>query len=147
MPDKKGRFSPQEQRFIGLYVESGNGAYAAEKAGYSQAAAAATKNLQKPAVVAEVQKLQRERLVNEALPLAINRLIGQLQDKNVVGAPLNKAIELTLKYGGAVADEAQGKEPHEMSGEELARAIDTLERAAMAKAKPVEAVPEPSILD
>jgi phage terminase small subunit len=147
MPDKLGRINKQESVFIERYAATGDARYAAEKAGYKSPAARASENLAKPMVVAEVQKLQRARLANEALPLAVDRLVGQLKDKNVVGAPLNKAIELTLKYGGAVADEAQGKEPHEMSGEELARAIDTLERAAMAKAKPIEATVEPSILD
>jgi hypothetical protein len=140
-----GRTTTQERIFVKTYVETQNGVIAAEKAGYAQPATSASKNLAKPALLAEIQRQQSERLINEVLPLAVGRHVALLKDPNTVGASLNKAIELAYKYGLAKADAADGREPHEMTAAELAKAIDTLENVAAQRAKLVE--PEPGVLD
>ncbi len=140
MPSKSGKLSPQERAFAGVYAETGDRVYSATKAGYGSPAVRASEVLARPGVVEFIHEKQIARIRNEVLPLAVGRHVALLQDKNVTGQVLNRAIEMAYKYGlGGDAGAAQ-KEPHEMTPHELARAIEVLERAASDQAKPVEVV-------
>ncbi len=54
MPDKKGRKTPQEERWIAHMAATGDPLYAAHKAGYSTPRTAASHNMHKPDLLAAV---------------------------------------------------------------------------------------------
>lgn len=137
MPDQTGRFTRQERAFADAFATTGDRAYSASKAGLVQPATAASKMLARDAVQAEIVRIQTQRLVEDALPAAINCLISIItSDKAPAGARV-QAAKVVMDRTLGVDDARQGKEPHEMSGEELARAIGELERIASERAKPV----------
>lgn len=141
MPDQKGRFTPQERAFAEAYAATEDRAYSAAKAGLVQPATAASKMLARETVQAEIARIQVERLFNEALPAAVDCLVSIIRsDKAPAGARVQAAKVVMDRTLGAT-DAANGKAPHEMSGEELARAIAELERVASDRAKPVNAAP------
>ena len=87
--------------------------------------------------MAEILKEQRRAIVQDILPLAVKRHIAILSDEKFTGQALNRAIELAYKYGLGDGTDANTKQPHEMTPEELARAIEALKRAASDQAKPI----------
>jgi len=143
MPDQTGRLGRQERTFATHYAATGDKTYAATKAGYSQPAVGAHRALSRPAVLAEITRQQTERLVSEALPAAVKCLVDIItNDKAPAGARV-QAAKVVMDRTLGVDDGRNGKEPHEMTGEELANAIAELERIAASQAKVIEAVPEP----
>lgn len=147
MPIKGGRLTPKERAFAKHYAATGNQSFAAAKAGYAVPVQAGSELLSRPAVAAEAQRISLERLQNEVLPLAIERHLKLLTDKNTNGPALSKAIELAYKYGLSGENAAKDKQPHEMTGEELAEAIAALKRAAADRAKPVIDVEPNSVFE
>lgn len=142
MPDQTGRLGRQERTFAAAFAVTGDKTYAATKAGYSQPAVGAHRALSRPAVLAEIAKQQQERLFSDVLPAAIQCLSDIItNDKAPAGARV-QAAKVVLDRTLGVDDPRQGKEPHEMTGEELARAIAELERIASDRAKPVAAIEE-----
>lgn len=137
MPKKGGKLTPQERTFARHLAATGNQTEAARKAGYAHPAVAGSTVAARPLVAAEAQKISMARLQNEVLPLAIERHLAILADKKANGPTLTKAIELAYKYGFSGDNAARDKQPHEMTGEELAEAIAALKRAAADKAKPI----------
>ncbi|MCW4115657.1 hypothetical protein NPA31_011850 [Aurantimonas sp. MSK8Z-1] len=128
MPDKKGRFTPREQAFVAAWVPSGDPVYAAEKAGYAHPRQAASQNANNPAIAEEYRRRVQHEMSCEVLPLAVRRHKDILNDKKAPYGALNKAIELVYRFTlGAVGDEAAVKELHQLTGEELHRAIAQLE--------------------
>ena len=95
--------------------------------------------LQRPSVQAEILRVQQERLTNDLLPLAVRCVEEILTNaKAPAGARIQAAklvFDRTLGVQGALGD----KEPHEMSGSELADAIAKLEAMAAARARPIDA--------
>lgn len=149
MPVKGGTTTPQERKFIERYALHGDAQKASIESGYRQASTG-YKVLQRPAVNAEIVKAQQERLNNHLLPLAINALERLLTDKKTPAGAVVQASKLVLDktLGG---DNPEGKAPHEMTGDELQRALDRLRQEAAARAKPVidaqPAQPSHNILD
>ena len=137
MPKKGGKLTPQERSFAKHYASTGDATFSAKKAGYGTPTSRGSELLQRPAVAAEAQRISLARLQNEVLPLAIERHLSLLTDKKTNGPALSKAIELAYKYGFNSDSVAKDKQPHEMTGEELAEAIAALRRAAADKAKPI----------
>jgi phage terminase small subunit len=133
----------QQERFSSIYAATGDAQYSASVARYAKPSAAASRELQKPHVQAEIARIQTQRLFAEALPAAVGCLIEIITSpKAPAGARVQAAkvvMDRTLGTDGA----GQAKEPHEMTAEELAKAIDELERMASARAKPIE--PEPDV--
>lgn len=119
------------------YAATGHAQYAATQAGYARPSAAASQALARPAIQAAIREEQAARLNNELLPLAVRAIERLLLDpKTPAGATVQAAklvMDRTLGDTGA----AGGKEPHEMTGEELARALDRLRREAADRAKPM----------
>ena len=70
MPLKNGHLTPQERVFADAYAQTGDGTYAATKAGYRHPPQNAAKLLQRPAVAAAVTEQAQAVLENEILPLA-----------------------------------------------------------------------------
>lgn len=161
MGNQRVRLNPQQRAFASNYAVTGDPVYSATKAGYNKSPAPrASQNLALPHVQAEIARIQSEKLFNEALPAAVNCLISIISsDKAPAGARV-QAAKVVLDRTLGAEDAGKGKEPHEMTPEELATAISALERAAADKAKPVkpnkadvadiedaEIVPEGSIFD
>ncbi|MGF7008124.1 hypothetical protein [Aminobacter sp. BE322] len=119
------------------YATTGNKAFARHQAGMSAISGNADKALQRPAVQAEIARVQLERLFNEALPAAVSTIVSILNnDKAPAGARVQASKVVFDRTLGR--DEAfKGKDPHEMTPDELAKAIDELKRLAADKAKPV----------
>lgn len=146
MPDQKGRFGSQEKAFVTAYAMTGDKAGAARAAGYSQPSRDAGRVLARPEIHAEIARIQTQRLFEEALPAAVNCLVSIItSDKAPAGARVQAAKVVMDRTIGA-GDVANGKQAHEMTGEELARAIAELERIASDRAKVVNADPAPDIM-
>lgn len=137
MPIKGGKLTPQERTFAKHLGATGDKTYAATKAGYSVPGVQGFQVAARPAVAEEAQRQALARLHNEVLPLAVERHLALLTDKRTKGPTLTKAIDLAYKYGLNAEHAAKSKEPHEMSAEELATAIDALKRAAADRARPI----------
>ena len=142
MPLKDGTMTPAETKIAHVMAATSDRSLAQRAAGVSQPAV--SRALQRPAVQAEIARLQVERLFNEALPAAVECLIGLIRnDKAPAGARVQAAKVVMDRTLGA-QDGAAGKEVHEMTGEEIARAIDELQRMASDRAKPIlDAEPNP----
>lgn len=147
MPIKGGKLTPMERSFAKHYAATGDATHSARKAGYGTPASRASELLARPAVAAEAQRISLARLQNEVLPLAIERHLKLLTDQKIAGPALSKAIELAYKYGFNSDKAGTDKQPHEMTGEELAEAIAALRRAAADRAKPIIEVEANSVFD
>ncbi|MEF2549276.1 hypothetical protein VQ045_19170 [Aurantimonas sp. E1-2-R+4] len=135
MPDKTGRFSRRETMFTERFAATGDAVYAAEKAGYSSPRQAASQNANNPAIAAECRRLVADQLATETLPAASRRHLALLNDETVTGQVLIRAIDLAYRYGLASPDGAEGKELHEMTGEELQRALHRLRQEASERSR------------
>lgn len=147
MPDKKGRLNGSEQVFAKVYADTGNATLAAKEAGYAHPRMAGSRNLSRPGVQAEIVRQQVSRLTSEALPAAVNCLISIVTNENAPAGARVQASKVILDRTVDTKDAADSKEPHEMTGDELADAIAKLERQAAdftreaaERAKPVEAI-------
>jgi phage terminase small subunit len=150
VPLKNGKTTPQERIFAERYAATGDRDYAARKAGYKAPSVSAAQNLARPAIQAEIARVQTAKLFQDALPAAVECLVSLVKSSTApAGARVQAAkviLDRTLGADGA----REGKEPHEMSAEELAQAIERLKREAAERAKPavleLEAleVPEPA---
>jgi hypothetical protein len=142
--------------FSEKYAATGDAAFAGAKAGYgsNQAAWAA---MQRPAVQEEIRRAQVERLFQEALPLAVKTLCDIMGDERQPAGARVQASKIALDRTLGDPDQAQAKQAHEMSPEELAKAIGeaklraaALEHVAADRAKPVidhETGEQPGIFD
>lgn len=136
MPRKNGNMTRQERAIAGAFAETGSQKAAAQIAGLSQPGASLA--LQRPAVQAEILRIQQERLTNDLLPLAVRAVEDILRsDKAPAGARI-QAAKLVFDRTLGAQDALGGKEPHEMTGSELADAIAKLEAMAASKARPIE---------
>jgi hypothetical protein len=151
MPIKGGKLTPQERLFAKHYAESGSGVFAAEKAGYAQSGASASKNLAKPAVVEEARRIALDFMAREIIPAATKRHLKILQDDNTPPGAHNKAIEIAYKYGLVDRAEISDKAPSELSAAEISVQLAGLEavkqrllREASDRANPII---EASVLD
>ena len=137
MPLKTGALTPQEVKFVEALAETGDAKYAFKTAGYKGA-----RNLsfvmKRPAIQAAVIETQRARLANEALPAAVACILEIIRNPKAPAAARVQAAKLTFDRVLPSQVDSGGKEPHEMTPEELAAAIDKLEAIAADKAKPIE---------
>lgn len=121
-----------ERTFAKYAARTGDNVYAATKAGYVQPGTMGAIQAHKPAVQAEIARQQLEILWGEGLPLAVSTHLALLRNESTpAGARVQAAklmYDLTInKRDGAGSDKA----PHEMTPEELAKAIaDAKLRAA-----------------
>jgi phage terminase small subunit len=137
MPIKSGALTPQELKFVETLASSGDPAYAFKAAGYKGA-----RNLsvvmKRPAIQAAVIESQRTRLVNEALPAAVACILEIIRNPKAPAAARVQAAKLTFDRVLPAHSDGSTKEPHEMTPEELAQAIDKLESIAAGKARQIE---------
>jgi len=137
MPLKNGHMTPSERAFTQNYAKTGDQAYSAAQAGYGSPHMRGSQLLQKPAIQAEIARQQQEILFREALPAAVNCLISIVKDARAAAGARVQASKVILDRTLGHDDATGGKEPHEMTPEELAKAIDNLERIAAEKARPI----------
>lgn len=136
MPLKNGRLTPRERALVPAFVATGSVKAAAKAAGYANADAAGHA-LARPAIRGEVVRQQLERLENDILPLAVDALKSLLTDKAVPHGARATAVKIALDRVLGSKDAGQGKEPHEMTADELAQEIDRLRSIKADKARPV----------
>lgn len=137
MPDKKGRQTHQERALIDVFVATGDKLQAGKAAGYAFPLQGASKALARPAIAAEVARIQLDRIQNELLPLAVDVHMWLLTEKAVGAGAKVQAVKLAYDRAFGSQDAAGGKQPHEMTGAELASEIEKLKRRASDLAKPI----------
>lgn len=140
MPDKTGRFTAKENAFMDHYVRTGDEDYAADKARYGSPSVRGSQLLAKAAIQSEIRARQTERLWGDVLPLAIGELERGLREPTTPWGAKSALIKLAMDRTLGAGDAAEGKQPHEMTPDELARAIEQLKREASDRAKPIEVV-------
>ncbi len=143
MPLQTGALTLQEKKFVEAMASSGDAAYAFKTAGYKGARNLSVV-LKRPAIQKAVIELQQARLVNEALPAAVSCILDIIRNPKAPAAARVQAAKLTFDRVLPSHAEAGAKEPHEMTPEELAAAIDKLESIAAGKAKQIEHVTQPA---
>lgn len=136
------RLNKQQQVFVERYVATGDGKYAAEKAGYASPAPRASQNLANPAVQAEIRRRELARLFQEALPAAVQCLISVMTDAKAPAGARVSASKVVLDRTIGEPDSGDTKEPHEMTSEELAARIKQLEDVAASRATLVDMQPQ-----
>jgi len=143
MPQKQARLTPKQSMFARRLAQGQSLSDASKLAGYSNHVGGVHAS-QAPHVQAEIARIQTERLFNEVLPLAIQVHIDVLTNPATPAGARVAAVKLA--YDRTLGGDATGndKQPHEMSAEELARAIDdarlraaALESVKADRAKPV----------
>jgi hypothetical protein len=137
MPRKGGKLTAGERSIAQSYAVTGDKAFAAVKAGLSVRAGTVDKALQRPAVQAEIARIQQEKLFNDVLPLAVAVHEAILRDPKAPAGARVQAVKLAYDRTLGRDEAFKGKDPHEMTPDELAKAIDELKRAAADKARPV----------
>lgn len=132
------RLTPNESIFAARFAATGDKLYAAEKAGYAQPSNGAHRALARVEVNAEIARIQTNMLFQTLLPLAVTCLAEIIGNAKAPAGARVQAAKLVLDRTLGADDAKQGKEPHEMTGEELANAIAQLERIASEKARPID---------
>lgn len=147
MPDKKGRLTPQERKFIEGMVKTGDKVYSATVAGYKSPQIVGHLVAAKPAIKAEIMAAQTAILVEEGLPLAVRVHVELLQDVKTPANAKVQAVKLMYDRTLGTDNQADRREPHEMSSDELAREIDRLKREVSDRAKPAMIEQDPGLFD
>lgn len=137
MPDKKGRFTVQEAAWTKHMARTGDAVYAASKAGYAAPYTSAGQLQKRPDVMADV-RAETTRILVRAGVIAAERLASIVADPTSKNSDAIAAAKVILPQ--ALGQAADGKQPHEMTGDELQRAIDQLRREAGDRAKLIDAV-------
>jgi hypothetical protein len=137
MPRKGGKLTRTEGAMAEAFAMTGNKRFTAYAAGVSENSNAVGKALQRPAVQAEIARIQQERLFSEALPAAVQCLISIATDPKAAAGARVQASKVILDRTLGIDEAMKGKEPHEMTPDELAKAIEQLQRLASDKARPI----------
>jgi len=141
MPLKNGRLTNNEHLIAREYAATGDVNETARRTGVH--VRNVYRAIANPAILAETLRIEMARLTGESLILAVNRVNKILRDdKAPAGAQVSAAkLIFDRVFGERAGDLA--KEPHEMSADELGRAIQELQRRASEKAKTVVIDNEP----
>ena len=142
MPRKDGQMTYKEQRIAEVMAETGNRKFAAFVTNTPYGSGQVDKIVNKPAVQEEIRRQQVAKLFQEALPAAVTCLVSIMTDAKASAGARVQASKVVLDRTLGDKDEGQRKEPHEMSAEEIAKAIDELERVAFERAKSVDSAQE-----
>jgi phage terminase small subunit len=137
MPRKGERWTASERVFVNNMAKTGDKTYSATKAGYKQPHVVGHIVAAKPAIQAEIARQQQEILFREALPAAVKCLIDIATDVKAAAGARVQASKVILDRTLGASEAMGGKEAHEMTAEEIAKAIEQLQRVAADRAKPV----------
>lgn len=135
MPLKTGEMTKGETAFLAAYVELGDRAKAERRAGI--AAGTGWRILARPAIQAQLVERQVTRVTSELLPLALDTLKEIMSNARAPAAARVQAAKIVVDRGLPAGEDGRTKELHEMTPDELAQAIATLEGQAAALARPV----------
>lgn len=124
MPLKNERLTARERIFAKHYAVTGDHVYAATKAGYAVPASGGSQNLQKPLVQKDVRRQQMARLQDVLVPLALDHAEDVLSDPERPDREKTLVMKAVLDQAHKLKNESAELEPHELSGEELARRAD-----------------------
>ena len=137
MPYKDGLLTPKESAFAEAFAKYGRIAEAEAEAGIAKNYG--YKLIARPEVLVEIRNREQAKLVAEALPEAIDTLLKVMRSDKSPAAARVAAAKVVLDRTLGVAEGGAVKEPHEMTPDELAQAINTMEAHAAALATPVSA--------
>lgn len=150
MPRRGDKITPQERDWAKALARHGHPVRAAIDAGYKHPDRMALKLQNRESVVQLARDMTKHTMHTELIGLALDTLKDLLRNpKTPANARFNAAKYVTDKVWPTGVD-GQPKDPHEMSAEELATAIDKFEQAAMAKAREIDGeqpAPRPSESD
>lgn len=148
MPYKNGRLTPMERGVAHHMALTGSAEATAVKLGASAGGVRAA--ALRPAVQQEIARKHQEMLFQDILPLAVAAHKRILTDPKAPAGAVVQAVKLAYDRTLGSEEAGVGKEPHEMTPEELGEAIATLSRIAADRARPVvtlEANEEAGIFD
>ena len=138
------RLTRREANFANHMAASGDPQVSAAQAGYAHPRHSGYEIAKRPDVQAEIRRVQMERLFSEVLPLAVNVHLAILNDDKTPAGARVQAVKLAYDRTLGDANAAENKQAHEMSPDELAKAIAdaklraaALEHVAADRAKPV----------
>jgi phage terminase small subunit len=137
MAKNSERITPQQRAFIDAYVKNPDVMKAQEVAGYAPGSNGGYKALAKPAVHAEIVQRQLARLHNEVLPLAVQTHIDMLIDAKTPAGAKAQLVKLAYDRALGAQDVGANKAPHEMTADEIAKALLDLQREASNRATPI----------
>lgn len=148
MPDKTGRFTPKERVFVAAMARTNDATYAATKAGYSQPVVQGAQMMAKEAIAGATREVVRRFLYEEAGSIGVGVLVELATNPKVAdGVRRGAAVDLTKLSGIAITEADDGKELHEMTGQELdaarrklARRTQAVDSALAEQAKVIEHV-------
>ncbi len=125
-----------ERQFAAAYAQLGSVTEAAKKAGYANHTGGVNA-LKRQDVNAEIARIQAERLFNEVLPLAVQVHIDLLTSPTTPAGAKVQAVKLAYDRTLGSDQASTGKEPHEMTPQELQKALDDarLKAAALESVK------------
>lgn len=130
MPRRGGRLTYMEEQFAEHYARTGDATYAATKAGYSTPRSRGSENAHDPAIIARVSQLRRAKLASASLE-AVDVLVEGMRDTKAPRQARNNAAATILKYAAHDDGASETKDPHEMTPDELGKALlDAKLRAA-----------------
>lgn len=132
------KLTDRQISFAHHYAVTGDRRYAVEKAGLKGKWEVEAARLRRdPRVLAEIAAEQETRLFSEALPAAVACLVEIITNKSAAAGARVQAAKVVFDRTFGKGEDGREKQPHEMTGEELAAAIGRLEEQAAAKAKPI----------
>ena len=140
MPRKSGKATARERVFVDTMAASGDPVYSAHKAGYASPASAAVQLPQRPAIAAAIKAKEHARVTNDLLPLATDRVEQILNDPKENSRVVLAAAKMVWDRAFGEQGASEGKEPHEMTADELQERIARLrdqQRAIAEDAKDV----------
>jgi hypothetical protein len=135
MPLKDGSLTRGEAAFIAAYVETGDREKAERSAGLMPKSGYAV--LARAEIQTQIRAQQLARLTAEALPMAVSTVIEIMQSTKAPAAARVQAAKLVIDRALPAGEGGQTKELHELTPDELASAIATLETQAASMARPV----------
>lgn len=132
------KLTPKQKKFCEYYIQSGNAADAARKAGYSPASAEAIgrENMRKPTIsayIAERVEKQDKKLVadaDEVLKFYSAVMRGEIKDQFGLDASLTDRLKagdsLMKRYAAALSDEKTKAEIAKLRGEQKQQEVHPL---------------------
>ena len=146
--------NPMQRRFAKHYAATGNAEFAATKAGYSVPHVSASQLTRNDRVMQLTREEIRKFLREDAPAIAVGTMVEIATDpKQPPGARVNAADRLGRWSGVSLEDANLVKDPGEMTGDELDRALaimtrqrDAMERVKADRAKPIIEA-EPGVFD
>lgn len=122
------KLTPAEKTFVTALTETDDRQYAAVKAGWGTRYAnqRAYEALNRPEVQAAIREEQALRLNADLLPKAVAAIERILTDKAAPSGAVVQAAKLVFDRTLGVQGPGDGKEPWQLTGEELAKGISAL---------------------